>query len=80
MAKDSPFVVSVTSAVALSAKEKEDILSFVARVSGKDSVVLETQVDRSILAGLRIEMGDTVLDTTVSEQLQKLTNTLLTVS
>jgi F-type H+-transporting ATPase subunit delta len=80
MAKDSSFVVSVTSAVALSAKEKEDILAFVTRVTGNDSVVLETQIDSSILAGLRIEVGDTVLDTTVSEQLQKLTKKLLTVS
>lgn len=80
MAKDSSLVVSVTSAVALSAKEKEDILAFVARITGNQAVVLETHVDSSILAGLRIEVGETVLDTTVSEQLQKLTQKLLTVS
>jgi F-type H+-transporting ATPase subunit delta len=68
---------SVTSAVELTKTEKKEIESMLTTMTGQQDIALECTVDPSILGGLRVEVGDWVLDTTVASQLTKLSNQLM---
>lgn len=74
--KDQTLTAQVTSAVELTAKEKEEMISILVKMTGQSSITLETEVDQDILGGLRVVVGDWVLDTTISSQLIKLSEAL----
>lgn len=63
--------VSVTSAIPLDDQEKQRISKFVEELTGK-KVVLDAQVDASILGGLLIKVGDRVMDGSVRSKLDNL--------
>ncbi len=58
----------VESPVKLSADEERSIEQILARVSGHD-VSLETRIEPDLIAGIRIQMGDWVMDTSMKSEL-----------
>ena len=68
----SSVVVSVVSAVALTAEEKKQVSALVAKKVTDQDLTYTYIVDGGVLGGLKIEVGDLVLDTTIAAQLKKL--------
>ncbi len=58
----------VRSVVALTASEKQALGRVLASVIGRP-VTIRCTVDRSLLGGLRVDIGDLIIDTTLSRQL-----------
>lgn len=67
---------NLESSVSLTQTEKEQISQFLARMLGH-SVALSVQLKPELLAGLRIRVGDWVVDTSLRHQLDVLTQSLL---
>lgn len=67
--------VEVTSAVPLEDTDLQRIADFVSRMVGRE-VVLNAQVDESILGGLVIQFGDQLLDGSSSTALERLRNSV----
>jgi F-type H+-transporting ATPase subunit delta len=66
----------VESAVALSDAEKSEIEKIVIHLVGHE-IKLETSVRPSLIGGIRITVGDWILDTSLKTQLDDLKSTLL---
>lgn len=66
----------VESSVVCTPQEKKTIQQFLGRLLGH-SVILRCRVNPDVLAGVRIQVGDWVVDTTLSYQLTKLAHILL---
>lgn len=60
----------VTSAVALTASEKKQ-LEEVLSGSVPGPITYSYQVDADVLGGVKVEVGDLILDSTVASQLKK---------
>jgi len=69
--------VQVTSAVPLTDGERDEVGKMVERRFDLSPVLLET-VDPAVLGGLRIQVGDQVIDATVRSRLDALKDQLLT--
>lgn len=67
--------VSVTSAFEMNAAESSRLAS-VLSVKWNCKIDLQTQVDKSLLGGVVIRAGDTVIDASVRGRIQKLTEVL----
>ena len=68
-------VATVTSAIALNTDEKKTVEAIITKtVHG--SVMFEYTVNPGVLGGVRVQVGDLVLDTTVASQLKKLKTAL----
>ncbi len=65
----------VTSAVVLNEAEKVRVRNLVENLSGK-KFTYRYQVDRGLLGGLRIELGDLIIDTSLKNALLELTGVL----
>ncbi len=66
----------VTSAFAVNASQKKLIIESLKKRFNKD-VSMTTAIDESLLGGIVIRVGDLVIDGSVSNQLQKITHTLM---
>jgi len=71
--------VSVTSAVPLSAAEREQLAAALGRRTGK-RIELHERVDPALMGGAVVRLGDTVIDGSVRGQLRRLRDRLLTPS
>lgn len=67
--------VKVTTAVALADKPKAEIESYLQKNTGK-KIILETAVDPNIIGGLIIRTEDGLYDASISNQLNKIKQTL----
>lgn len=67
---------TVDSSVPLTQREKEQISRLLARVLGH-TVELSVRVKSELLAGIRIQVGDWIVDTSLVHQLDVLTQSLL---
>jgi F-type H+-transporting ATPase subunit delta len=67
----------VTSAAPLTADETAAVKAWVAKTTGKD-VTLTANVDESLIGGLTVRVGDTLLDASVRGRLERLRTQLLT--
>lgn len=77
MNEQQSLLALVTSAIELTNTEKKDIETMLTTMTGQKDITLEYSVDPDVLGGLRIEISDWVLDTTVANQLTKLSNQLM---
>jgi F-type H+-transporting ATPase subunit delta len=66
----------VTSAVVLTESEKATVAAIIEKIVGH-AVELKCQVNQDLLGGMRISVGDWVLDTSLKKQLEKLRSYLL---
>lgn len=69
-------VAKIESSVELTPKEKKAIGSFLEKLIGH-SVTLHCHTNPHVLGGLRIQVGDWIVDTTLSNQLNQLSEVLL---
>lgn len=67
--------VEVTSAYELSGAEKDSLKKALAKKLGKE-IELQSQVDKSLIGGVVIRAGDTVIDGSVRGKLQELSQAL----
>jgi F-type H+-transporting ATPase subunit delta len=67
----------VTSASPLTTDETDAVRAWVARTTSK-TVALTTTVDESLIGGLMVRVGDTLLDASVKGRLERLRTDLLT--
>ncbi len=61
----------VESAVKLTSDEERAVERMLSTVSGHE-VSIETRIDSSLIAGLRIQMADWVMDTSMKSELQNM--------
>ncbi|MEJ5919492.1 F0F1 ATP synthase subunit delta [Corynebacterium sp. H78] len=64
-------VARVTSATAISALQQHALADKLSRIYGKD-VSIHTVIDKSIIGGLVIRVGDEVIDGSISKKLEKM--------
>ncbi len=69
-------VAKIESGVELNPKEEKAIGAFLERLIGHP-VALRCHVNPHVLGGLKIQVGDWVVDTTLSNQLHQLSEVLL---
>lgn len=64
-------VISVTSAVELTSGQKEQFKKIVAEVTKRD-IILNENIDESLIGGYVLRVGDTQIDTSVKKKLNEL--------
>ena len=69
--------LEVTSAVALDADLERDIVAHVESATGK-KVQLSKRVDKAVLGGLVLRLGDTIVDSSLRSRLAQLKQSLIT--
>ena len=73
---DSSLVnIAITSATELSAEEVEHIKSNIESQLNK-KIDVRTEIDKSLIGGVRLRVGNIVIDNTISRRLEMLKNTL----
>lgn len=65
----------IKTAIELNAKEKSALSDVLSNVLGHD-VELECTVDSALIAGLRIQVGDWIVDTSLKSQLEEMATQL----
>jgi F-type H+-transporting ATPase subunit delta len=73
--QQAPVKAEVASAVELSEQEKESLRQSLARQFGTD-LTFAFSVDPSLLGGLRVRVGDRLIDTSVASRLTALRESL----
>ena len=68
--------VNVASAVELANEQKDELAAKLINMMGKD-VILQYEIDKSLIGGLLIKLEDKVIDTTVKGKLELLKSELL---
>ncbi len=68
--------VKVVSAVEMTVEEKDRLIAKLSQKMNKQ-VILETEVDEEILAGLVIKIGDNVIDTSLRHKLDELEKSIM---
>jgi F-type H+-transporting ATPase subunit delta len=63
---------TVYSAKPLGEAEKEAVAAVFARRAGKTKLLIDNIVDKDVIGGLRVRIGDTVYDGTVATQLERI--------
>ena len=74
---DENYNVIIISAVPLNEKEKKHIHTLLTSVFNRTSLEFENTVDPSIIGGVRIQIGDTLIDASVRGQLEGIKRQLL---
>ncbi len=74
----TPIKAEITSAVELSADEQEQIRRSLTKQYG-EGLVFTFQVDSSLLGGLRVRVGDRLMDNSVASRLTKLRESITSV-
>lgn len=69
--------VVCTSKNKLSKKAHDKVTEYIKKKHKAEHVVLEEKIDESVIGGIKIEVGDEVLDLTLSKGLQRLEEHLL---
>lgn len=67
-----------TSKIKLNTKMKEEIEEFIKKRYKTKEVILELKEDPDALGGIKIEIGDEIIDTTLKNRLNQLQNYLIT--
>lgn len=69
-------VVYVTTPTELTEEQKSDIVEKLTQTSGYESLEMNYIVDASILGGIRIRIGDRVVDNSIQTKLEDMTRSL----
>ena len=75
--KSTLIEVVIDSAVPFSGVEKEQLENYL-RSNLADNLLFKYQIKKSLLAGMRIMIGDEIIDATVKYQLYQMKKSLLT--
>lgn len=74
--KNDAEVVKLISAIPLRDSEIGEIADIIKSQAGKE-IKIESHVDKSVIAGLYIRIGDKVFDSTIRSKLERLKDRLL---
>ncbi|MBP2627187.1 MAG: synthase subunit delta [Firmicutes bacterium] len=66
----------VTVAMPLNSDQQTALINKLSLVTGK-TIILKTQIDKAIIGGVIVQIGDKLIDGSIARQLQMLKNTLL---
>jgi F-type H+-transporting ATPase subunit delta len=69
-ARQNRLVATVTSAIALSERHKARINAALSSIYGQE-VLMDTIIDDTVVGGVSVQIGDDVIDGTISTQIQK---------
>jgi F-type H+-transporting ATPase subunit delta len=69
-ARQNRLVATVTSAIALSDSHKSRITAALSGIYGQD-VLIDTIIDESVVGGVSVQIGDDVIDGTISTRIQQ---------
>lgn len=69
-ARQNRLVATVTSAVAISDSHKSRIDAALSRIYGQE-VLIDTVIDESVVGGVSVQIGDDVIDGTISTRIQQ---------
>jgi F-type H+-transporting ATPase subunit delta len=69
-ARQNRLVATVTSAVAISDSHKSRIDAALSRIYGQE-VLIDTVIDASVVGGVSVQIGDDVIDGTISTRIQQ---------
>jgi len=69
-ARQNRLVATVTSAIAISDSHKSRINAALSRIYGQE-VLIDTVVDESVVGGVSVQIGDDVIDGTISTRIQQ---------
>lgn len=64
--------VTIITATSLPEKQKKQIIDELQKIFSKNITNVETVVDKKILGGMKIQIGDTLIDASVRSQLERL--------
>lgn len=70
--KEEKLLVKVRSAKRLNEVVKKDLAEFLKKHYQKKSVIFDEYLDEKLLGGVRLEVGDEVIDMTIKKKVQKL--------
>ena len=69
---------SISSKVKLTKKETDEIEEFIKKRYKAKNTITEWKIDEKLLGGIKIEVGDEIIDTTLKNKIRKLENYLIT--
>lgn len=69
-ARQNRLVATVTSAIALSENHKSRITAALSSIYGQD-VLIDTVIDKSVVGGVSVQIGDDLIDGTISTRIQQ---------
>lgn len=75
--KEGIIKVKVSSSSTLDEKIKKEIIDFIKSKYKAKEVLLELHEDIKLLGGIKIEIGDDIIDTTLSSKIHQLQNYLI---
>ena len=79
MDKDEGIVrTNISSKIKLTKKETDEIEEFIKKRYKAKNVITEFEIDEKLLGGIKIEVGDEIIDTTLKNKIKKLENYLIT--
>lgn len=68
----------ISSKMPLNKKITDEIEDFIKKRYRAKKVILEYKIDEKLLGGIKIEVGDEIIDTTLKNKIRKLQNHLIT--
>lgn len=68
----------ISSRIKLEKKIVDEIEDFIRKKYKAKKIVLEFEIDEKLLGGIKIEVGDEIIDTTLKNKIKKLENYLVT--
>lgn len=74
--REKDTVAHVTTSVVLTDDERKEIEKFAYRLVGH-AVTLDCRVDGAIIAGIKMEIGDWIVDTSLQGQLQQMKRNII---
>jgi F-type H+-transporting ATPase subunit delta len=75
---DGVIRAKISSKIKLEQKAVTEIEDFIKKRYKAQNTVLEFQIDEKLLGGIKIEIGDEIIDTTLKNKIKKLQNYLIT--
>ena len=76
--KEEVVRAKISSKIKLNKKITDEIEEFIKKRYQAKNTVLEFMVDEKLLGGIKIEVGDEIIDTTLKNKIKKLQNYLIT--
>jgi F-type H+-transporting ATPase subunit delta len=76
--KDAIVRAKISSKIKIDKKASDDIDDFIKKRYKAKNTILEFEIDPKLLGGIKIEVGDEIIDTTLKNKIKKLENYLIT--
>ncbi len=75
--KEGVVRAKISSRTKIDKKEVDEIEDFIKKKYKANNTVLEFEIDEKLLGGIKIQIGDEIIDTTLKNKIKKLQNYLI---